>query len=184
MDEVSGNLLVAEPFLKDSNFRRSVIYMCSHEEEGSFGFIINRRLKIDIAQITAFNYAGPDIPVYEDGPVQKDTLHMVHRVPDLLQGGLLISNGMIHGGSIEDALELIEKKLIQPFDVKFFIGYSGWGAGQLNKEINEDHSWLISPGWPDIVFHTDETAIWPDAIRHLGKEYEPWIHFPIDPQLN
>ena len=180
---IQGNLLVADPFLKDPNFLRSVVYMCAHNEEGSFGFVLNQLLDITLDELME-DLTGCQIPLFQGGPVQPETLHYVHRCPEKIPDSTLISNGIYHGGDFEVIKSLLSENQINQKDIRFFLGYSGWTSGQLTNEIEDHKSWLISPGTQQLVFHKDPKQIWAGAIRQLGSEYEPVVHYPIDPQLN
>ena len=178
-----GTLLIAEPFLKDPNFIRTVILMCRHTgEEGSFGFVLNKiyhqTLDELIPELESFEY-----PVYTGGPVQMDTLHYIHQYPDLLTDAQKISAGIYWGGDFEILKDLIKNKKIETDKIKFFLGYSGWGTGQLEDEINEN-TWLTVNNTRKIVFDTTIEEIWKTSLLHLGGKYEMMIHFPTDPQLN
>ena len=178
----TGTILIAEPFLKDPNFMRTVILLCEHQEEGSFGFVLNRAfgstledLMPDVIQLR--------IPVYYGGPVQQDTLHFLHTCPDEIPGGMEISEGVYWGGDFNVAVDLLEKGDLDPERIRFFIGYSGWTGGQLDNELKEK-SWLMASGTRQIIFHNDHREIWKASLKHLGGEYEMMIHFPTDPQHN
>jgi putative transcriptional regulator len=177
-----GILLIAEPFLKDPNFMRTVILLCDHQEEGSFGFVINRtfghtldELMNDIDQLK--------IPVYYGGPVQMDTIHFLHQYPEQIEGSYEVMNGIYWGGDFETAVGLLREGVIDASKIRFFIGYSGWGQGQLKEELNEK-SWLTIEATRKLVFHKNTEQIWKDALKNLGGEYEMMGNFPIDPQLN
>ena len=177
-----GILLIAEPFLKDPNFMRTVILLCDHQEEGSFGFVINRtfghtldELMNDIDQLK--------IPVYYGGPVQMDTIHFLHQYPQQITGSYEVMNGIYWGGDFETAVTLLREGSIDSNKIRFFIGYSGWGQGQLKDELNEK-SWLTTEATRKLVFHKNAEQIWKDALKNLGGEYEMMGNFPIDPQLN
>nr|WP_315824413.1 YqgE/AlgH family protein [Paraflavitalea speifideiaquila] len=87
------------------------------------------------------------------------------------------------GGDFETAINLIREGSIDPDKIRFFIGYSGWGSGQLNDELKEN-SWLTTEATQKLVFHRHTDEIWRDALKHLGGDYEMMANFPIDPQLN
>jgi putative transcriptional regulator len=177
-----GVLLIADPFLKDPNFMRTVVFLCEHQEEGSFGFVLNRSYEYALNELVS----GLDdlkIPVFYGGPVQIDTIHFLHQYPELIPGGYEIRDGIFWGGDFETAINLIRSKQIDPNRIRFYIGYSGWGSGQLNDELKEK-SWLTVPANRKIIFHKQTDEIWKDSLRLLGGEYEMMINFPIDPQLN
>jgi putative transcriptional regulator len=178
----AGILLIADPFLKDPNFKRTVIFLCEHKEEGSFGFVLNKNYDYTLDELVS----GADdlkINVYFGGPVQMDTIHFLHLYPEKIPGSYEITNGVFWGGDFETAIGLIRSGEIDINKIRFFIGYSGWGGGQLNDELKEK-SWLTVAATRKLVFHKHTDEIWKDALRHLGGDYEVMINYPIDPTLN
>ncbi len=179
----TGILLIAEPFLKDPNFMRSVVLLCRHEEtEGSFGFVLNKLFHQTLDELMP-ELAGFDLPVYEGGPVQKDTLHYVHQYPELLPECMKLGEDIYWGGDFETLKTLMHADLIDPAKIRFFLGYSGWDAGQLNDEMGEK-TWLTVNANRDIIFETALENIWKASLIKMGGKYEMMIHFPTDPQLN
>lgn len=182
MDElIPGIVLVADPFLKDANFMRSVVFVCEHQPEGSFGFVLNRPYDQAVGLLIQ-DLEGCEWPVYFGGPVQTDTLHFLHTRPDLL-GGTEITDGICWGGTFEDLVSAIHLEQIAPHEVRFYLGYSGWAEGQLANELNEK-SWLVTHGNQKLVFQENTQQIWPLALQQMGGEYEQLVNYPIDPQLN
>lgn len=177
-----GQLLIAEPLMNDMNFTRSVILLCEHSEEGSVGFVLNQPTEIKLHKLVQGMPANGPI-VYKGGPVQTDTLHMLHRLPGALGHGSKIADGIFWGGSFDDLHDLSTRNNCDDADVRLFLGYSGWGPGQLEDEIREG-SWLIAPANEDILFGTCHGDIWRKAIALLGKKYAHLAHIPTDPQLN
>lgn len=176
-----GTLLIANPFLKDPNFIRSVIFICEHTERGSFGFVLNK------AHTQPLNELLPDIelsfPVFIGGPVQTDSLHFLHQYPDLIPGGEEVSEGIYWGGNFESLRIHLNSGNIEQGKIRFFIGYSGWTEGQLDEELKTD-SWLTVTGNRKIIFNTTAENIWKDSLKLLGGDYEMMINYPLDPQLN
>ncbi len=177
-----GILLIADPFLKDPNFLRTVVLLCDHKEEGSFGFVLNKKIDQTLDELLE-NFEGLHIPVYYGGPVQPETLHFVHQYPNLIPEASNIGNDIYWGGNFETVTALIKNNTIALDKIKFFIGYSGWSQGQLNGEIDEK-SWLTVAATKKIVFNTQPADVWKGSLKHLGGEYEMMVNFPIDPQLN
>ncbi len=177
----SGKLLIAEPFLADPNFARSVVLLCEHSDEGTVGFSLNRPTQHTLGDLLPELYT-PLLPVFQGGPVQLDTLHMLHRSPVAL-GGTEISSGVYWGGSYEALQESVLHNSYQPIDVRLFVGYSGWGAGQLEKEI-EEGSWIVANVTQELIFETDPNLLWKKAIESLGSEFAYLVNMPINPQLN
>jgi putative transcriptional regulator len=92
-----GNLLISDPFLKDPNFLRSVIFLCEHQEEGTVGFIINKLHDEPLENYIEAS-ANLSFPLYYGGPVATNTLHFIHQCPDLISEGLEINDGIFWGG--------------------------------------------------------------------------------------
>lgn len=177
-----GILLIADPFLKDPNFLRTVVFLCEHNEEGSFGFVINRPYESTLDELIP-DMEGYSLPVYYGGPVQMNTIHFLHQYPEEIPGGVEVSKGLYWGGDFEKAMELVRSGNAQSSKIRFFIGYSGWGENQLQEELKEK-SWLTVNATPKLIFPDKIEDIWKNALKHLGGDYEMMIHFPIDPQLN
>ena len=177
-----GILLIADPFLKDPNFMRTVVFLCEHQDEGSFGFVLNRNYDYTLDELVN----GLDdlkLPVFYGGPVQMDTIHFLHQYPEKIPGGYEIAEGVFWGGDFDVAIQMIRKGEVNLQRIRFYIGYSGWGTGQLNDELKEK-SWLTVKATRKIIFHKETEEIWKESLKLLGGDYEMMINFPIDPQLN
>ena len=177
-----GILLIADPFLKDPNFLRTVILLCEHREEGSFGFVLNKQIEQTLGELIT-DLEGFQMPVYYGGPVQMNTIHFLHQYPDLIPDSCKINNNIYWGGNFETVTALIKNNSIDLNKIKFFVGYSGWGDGQLTNELKEK-SWLTVSATHSLVFNTQHDDIWKGSLQLLGGDYEMMINFPIDPQLN
>ena len=177
-----GRLLISEPFLPDPNFERTVVLLCEHNEDGSFGFVLNKVSAVSLEDIVD-GVSGFDRDVYIGGPVQQDSLHFLHRSKEL-QGGTEIVEGLYWGGDFEQLMSLIEMRRIQPSDFKFFVGYSGWESGQLDQELKTD-SWIVTREvTPDLVFDEEEEIMWKSLLNRLGGRFSVYSNYPIDPRLN
>jgi len=182
IEPAAGILLIADPFLKDPNFMRTVVFMCEHEQEGSFGFVLNKLVDHTLDQLLS-NFEGCSLPVYYGGPVQMDTIHFIHQYPDEVPGGVEVMKGVFWGGDFEILSTLIKNSEVELNKIRFFIGYSGWSGGQLDNELNEK-TWLTVAATRKLVFNTNPDNVWKDSLKHLGGDYEMMANFPIDPQLN
>ncbi len=178
----SGILLIADPFLKDPNFLRSVVFLCEHKEDGSFGFVLNRQFEITLEELIP-ELAGYQLPVYYGGPVQLDSIHFLHQYPEEIPGGKEILKGVYWGGEFDAVVDLVKKSTTNLDKIRFFIGYSGWSEGQLETELKEK-TWLTVKATRKLVFHHDYEQLWKDSLKHMGGDYEMMANFPIDPQLN
>lgn len=177
-----GILLIADPFLKDPNFLRTVVFLCEHKEEGSFGFVLNRKYENTLDELIP-ELEGHQLPVYYGGPVQMDTIHFLHQYPDQIPGGMEVIKGVYWGGEFDAVINMIKTEDIDFNKIRFYIGYSGWSNGQLDDEMNEK-TWLTVEATRKLIFHRNYEEIWKDSLKHLGGDYEIMANFPIDPQLN
>jgi len=178
----AGILLIADPFLKDPNFLRTVVLLCEHREQGSFGFVLNKQIEQTLDELVP----GLDrfsLPVYYGGPVQMNTIHFIHQYPELIPESVKVNTDIYWGGNFETVTALLKNKQIDHTKIKFFVGYSGWGDGQLATEM-EEKSWLTVSANRKLVFNTNHSEIWKGSLQELGGEYERMINYPIDPQLN
>ena len=178
-----GTLLIADPFLKDPNFLRTVVFLCRHnEQEGSFGFTLNRLYDLTLGELIP-EMEGYELPVFIGGPVQMDALHYIHQYPEYFDDCEKVEQNIYWGGDFEKMKSLIKDKVIDTGKIKFFIGYSGWSAGQLDMELKEK-SWLTVQARAPIVFDTPLGDVWKASLLKLGGKYEKLVHYPTDPQLN
>lgn len=135
-----GDLLIAEPYLGDPNFERSVILLCEDNEKGSFGLVLNQRSNLMLKDAIDDCYA--DIPLYVGGPVEHNTLHYVHRLGNLIPEAVDLGKGLFWSGDFETLKTMINIGKVEEKDIRFFLGYSGWGEGQLDTEMNRN-SWIV-----------------------------------------
>ena len=178
----AGILLIADPFLKDPNFMRTVVFVSEHREDGTIGFVVNRQYENTLDELLP-EVEGHQLPVYFGGPVQTNTIHFLHSYPEEIPGGIEVMKGVYWGGDFDAVVTLINSGHADPEKIRFYIGYSGWSSGQLETEMTEK-TWLTVEAVPNLVFHADAEEIWKDSLKHLGGEFEMMINFPIDPQLN
>ncbi len=177
-----GRILVSEPYLLDPNFERSIILLCDHNQDGSFGFVLNKPSNSNIGELLE-GIKNFDLPVFIGGPVEQNTLHFIHRY-QALEGAAEICDGIFWGGDFERLLFLLETKQVLPEDLKLFLGYSGWEAGQLDEELNAD-SWMVSDRVDDeLLFETDAEKMWQKALKSMGGRFSVYSNYPIDPRLN
>ncbi len=178
-----GDLLISEPFLADPNFARTVILLCEHNDEGSFGFVLNKLAQVKLNEL--LDGAGKrEDNIYIGGPVQQNTLQFIHKNDGLIEGGIEVKEGIFWGGNFEQMLAMMEGELIHAGDIKFFVGYSGWATGQLEDELKVN-SWIISRDVNiEQVFHTDVESLWKEVLNTMGGKYKIVANFPVDPRLN
>ena len=179
----NGSLLISEPFLGDPNFERSVVLICEHETtQGSFGLILNQTSNLQLADVLEENIY-PDVPLFVGGPVQHNTLHYLHRRPDVIDGGVEVMEGVVWGGNFQQVKDLLNNGVLSPKDIRCFIGYSGWSVSQLEKEVKKD-SWIISKTTADTIFDTPAEEFWRSILKEMGGDFKVIANYPIDPRLN
>lgn len=177
----SGSLLVAEPFLGDGNFVRSVVLVCEHSAAGTFGLVLNQATDLQLGDVIDDIYA--DLPLFVGGPVQQNTLHYLHRRPDLIEGSIRVEPDLYWSGDFEQVKQAINIGTLTGDDIRFFLGYSGWDGGQLEYEI-ELRSWIISRTTSDFLFNTPTDDFWREVLEQMGGLYGAIALYPTDPGLN
>jgi putative transcriptional regulator len=179
---VKGNVLLSEPFLRDPNFARTVVLLTEHNAEGSIGFILNKPISHKVHEVVK-DFPEFDAPVYLGGPVQQDALHFIHRIEALAEDGDEIAPGVYWGGNFEKLKRMIRLGIVHPADIRFFVGYSGWGPKQLEEEM-EMKSWIINAKGTKFTFDSGGESLWQEILKTMGGKYKAMAHYPVDPSLN
>jgi len=177
-----GTILISEPSLQDFYFARSVVLLAEHNEEGSFGIILNKPVDIKFNDIVMDfpDYAGK---VYLGGPVSTKNLFYIHTKGELIGNSQRLGKDLFWGGNIEDVKMLLDSKILDSNTIRFFVGYSGWTANQLNDELKIE-SWLVAKANYKKLISYNPKEMWKNALKDLGSDYGLWANFPIDPGLN
>jgi putative transcriptional regulator len=181
VEPLRGQLLVAGPDLLDPSFRRSVVLVGEHSEEGAMGLILNRPSPVSVADAVpplAELIAEADL-VHVGGPVQPQAIVVLgdFRNPHEAAALVLGSIGFLPG-EIETAADV--GSLAR---ARVFAGYAGWGPGQLESEIAEN-SWIIEPALPEDVFSEDPDTLWSTVLRRKGGAFAVLALMPPDPSRN
>lgn len=177
-----GNFLISYPFLEDDYFFRSVICMMEHNNEGSFGLIINKKMPYKIGEVVPV-LSHLDNALYMGGPVDTQSLFFLHPYKDL-KDTMSVGENIYLNGDLHELKDMLELDFAEPQAIRFYLGYSGWSVGQLADELKEK-SWLIGNFDTSIIFDTaDDDIIWRKAIEQLGDAYSDIAHYPIDPHMN
>lgn len=177
------NLLLAEPFLDDLYFKRSVVLLAQHSmEEGSVGFILNKPTDLNVDEVIP-DFPDFDAPIFSGGPVEQDRLNYLHILGDKLEDSIEILPGLFWGGDFDQLAFLVDTKQITSAQIRFFLGYSGWEPLQLEREIREK-SWFTTQASLKWVFHDKSRELWRLVLRTMGDSYAIIANFPDDPSLN
>ncbi|SEG01441.1 MULTISPECIES: YqgE/AlgH family protein [Parabacteroides] len=179
-----GSILISEPFLQDAYFQRSVVLLIEHTKQGSMGFVLNK--KTDLVVNTFFSELEDlsEIPIYLGGPVSPNRLFFIHSLGNnIIPDAVKINDQLYFDGNFEALKRYIVNGHSIEGKVKFFLGYSGWTQGQLEKEITQN-SWIVSRNANDNVMFAEGESFWKDSLKEMGSRYETWINYPKDPYLN
>jgi putative transcriptional regulator len=191
---LKGYFLISEATMLDPNFKHTVVLIIEHNEDGAFGLIVNKKSQLTLSDLLPEfqNERGKSTPIYIGGPVQQEFLFVVHS-PLLDRKPSSTSMEVISNVYFEPGFRNLEDYFKDdywnslPLDdrpkIHLFIGYSGWGPGQLEREIHEG-SWIIHPASYKIAFHPNPEEGWKDALRQKGGIYKIFADTNQDPFLN
>jgi putative transcriptional regulator len=176
-----GQLLVAGPGLFDPNFRRTVVLLGEHGEEGAMGLVLNRvsTVTVDDAVPPLAGLVGEEELVHVGGPVQPQAVVVLADFVEPQRAGALVLDTIgFLPGEVEDEAALGELRR-----ARVFAGYAGWGPGQLEEELAEE-SWLVLPARSSDVFTDAPEALWADVLRRHGGGLAVLALLPEDPHAN
>lgn len=181
----TGSILIAEPLMPDKHFSRSVVLLIDHkDDEGTLGIIINKRLNISLQKIVRnFEFKNFNPPVFFGGPVAVDQLFFMHKSSIPIENSVEITKGLFWGGNIEQIDMLIRTGQLKENEIRFYVGYSGWAAGQLKNELKQN-SWAVTFASTEEIWYTEPSRMWDLMISKLGAAYAFWRKMPLDPTLN
>jgi putative transcriptional regulator len=177
---LTGKLLLSNASLFDPNFRRTVVLIGHHDEEGAVGVVLNRPLDVavDEAAPALSVLVSPGDLLFDGGPVQPEAAVVVAEFEDPADAGTLAFGSV--GFLPEEGDAELTGAILR---ARVFAGYAGWGPGQLEAELAED-AWLVVPALSDDVFHEDPGRLWEDVLVRLGPSYAVLRTMPFDPSLN
>jgi putative transcriptional regulator len=177
-----GSVLISEPFLEDNFFKRSVIYLCEHNEDGSYGFVLNNLLTVHLGDVLD-GLTDSDFQIAFGGPVNSSSLFFLHKLGDKIDNSQEVENGLFTGGDFESIKSLIQANVIEDSEIRFFLGYSGWTAGQLDEEI-KNNAWIVCEDFAFDVLTSSDKSMWKDTLKEMGGQFKVIANFPEDPALN
>lgn len=178
-----GKVLISEPFMSDPNFNRSVVLLTEYtKEDGAFGFILNKPTDLLMSDIMK-EFPDVEFPFHYGGPVDPENLFFIHTVSELVEDSRQIIGDLHWSGDFDTLKSLISMGKVDPSDLKFFGGYSGWGEGQLEDELNE-HSWIIADLSVEQIMINNHDELWKSSLKKLGSKFSIMANFPENPGLN
>ena len=141
-DLKAGIYIKSTDALNGSFFEHTTILIVKHNEEESLGFVTNKPFGKSLHDLIEFNHSKP-FPLMDGGPVDREHLFVLHKRPDLIEGGEKMTNGFYLGGNMEQVIEAINNGSASQEEIQIFIGYCGWDAGELDAEL-EEGSWTLN----------------------------------------
>ena len=179
MDFLQGKLIVSSPSLIDPNFRKTVVLIAHHDEEGALGLVLSRPSDVAAAEAVPVldGLPGAEDPVFVGGPVQPDAFMVLAEFEDVDDAAAPIIDGLGFMPADAEPADLAIKRL------RLFAGYSGWGSGQLEDELAED-SWIVVDAVADDAFADDPDELWRTVVHRKGGAFELMENMPFDPGLN
>ena len=178
-----GKILISEPFMKNIFFQRSVILLIEHNENGTMGFVLNKKTDLLLNDFIEGMENIPEIPIYLGGPVSADRLFFIHLLGDIIPDGIQVDENIFFDGDFESLRYYLMSGKPVDGNIKFFLGYSGWTQSQLIEEINQD-SWLVGNASYSSIMQTDDDLSWKQAVEVIGGPYMAWLNYPKDPLFN
>jgi len=176
--ELTGSLLLAHPSLRDPNFRKSVVLLSSHSDEGAMGVVLNRPIGRTLGNLDASFALGPldDVPVYAGGPVQSEQVILCAWQVQAGSDGFRLYFGI----DVEKAAALRGN---ESMEIRAFLGYSGWTAGQLENEL-EQQTWVLASVGTDLLEFAADESLWRGLLSGVDPEWKILAEEPDDPSVN
>jgi putative transcriptional regulator len=177
-DSLRGSLLVAAPQLVDPNFRRAVVLIAEHQDEGAMGVVLNRPSGMTVADAAPDlePLIGGDAPIFAGGPVEPTAgvvLAEVEHAEEPIFAEVVLLPGIDELAAVADEADRL----------RVFAGYAGWGPGQLDDEL-EREDWIVEPARVEDVFAADPETLWTAVLTRKGGQYALIARMPDDPSLN
>ena len=180
MESLRGHLLISSGSLFDPNFRHTVVLVGEHNAEGALGVVLNRPLDVKVEEAVPVlrSLVKPGESLYQGGPVHPTSPVLLAEFshPELADVLVFGTVGFLVGEVSADVRPGIRR-------ARVFAGYSGWGPGQLEAEMEQD-SWILEPALEDDVFTDLPETLWSRVLERKGPEYRQLSRMPFDPSMN
>jgi putative transcriptional regulator len=179
MQSLQGKLLVSSPSLIDPNFRKTVVLVAHHDDDGAMGLVLSRPSGVAAEDAVPLleGLPGSDDPVFVGGPVQPEAFMVLAEFEDVEEAAAPIMEDLGFMPADTEPDELSIKRM------RLFAGYSGWGAGQLEAEL-EEPSWIVVDAETDDAFADDPDELWRTVLQRKGGPFFLMENMPFDPGLN
>jgi putative transcriptional regulator len=181
MEYLDGQLLVASPTMTDPNFARTVVAIANHDEDGALGIVLNRPSDTEVAEAVPELEAvmDPDEVVFVGGPVQPASIVVLAEFENPAEAAFLVVEGV---GLVSDRTGLDRLDVVTARR-RVYAGYTGWGPGQLESELERD-DWIIEPALPEDVFDEEPAELWGRVLNRKGGQFRLLARMPLDPTVN
>jgi putative transcriptional regulator len=178
-----GTFLVASPDVEAGIFFRSVVLVCEHNTSGSFGLIINKKLSIELPEeiLNATKLTNPRASIQAGGPLQTNQMMLLHSSATVNEQTLKIIDDVYLGGDLNFLQESVSTS--DGPDIRLCFGYTGWGAGHLEREFL-DGGWFLARASAKYVFHPNPEKVWQLVLKEMGGKYASLAMIPEDLSLN
>jgi putative transcriptional regulator len=179
MQSLQGKLLVSSPSQLDPNFRKTVVLVAHHDDDGAMGLVLSRPSEVAAADAVPLleGFPGSDDPVFFGGPVQPEAFMVLAEFDDVEEAAAPIMEALGFMPADVEPDDLSIRRL------RLFAGYSGWGAGQLEAEL-EEPSWIVVDAETDDAFADDPDQLWRTVLHRKGGPFSLMENMPFDPELN
>jgi putative transcriptional regulator len=181
VESLRGQLLIAGPTLVDPNFSRTVVLILEHSDEGAMGLVLNRPVEATVEEAAPEldGIVDGDEPIFQGGPVQPSGVIVLAEFADPEDAAMLVVGQV---GPLSASADL---KAVQVVDgrARAFAGHAGWGAGQLEDELERD-DWFVEPAQADDAFAAAPEALWAAVLERKGGRYALVARMPEDPRVN
>lgn len=181
MESLRGKLVIASPALLDPNFRRTVVLVTEHGDDGAMGVVLNRPSRVAVADAVPelAPVLGKDERVFAGGPVQSGAIVVLAEFSDPAAAAAIVvaDVGFVSAGTEVERLGDAVRR------ARAYAGYAGWGPGQLEAEL-EESSWIVEPPLPAELFAAEPEALWRAVLERKGGKYALVARMPANPSLN
>ena len=180
MDTLQGQLLIASPGLLDPNFRRTVVLVTEHNDDGAAGLVLNRPSPTEVSEVVPLlePLVEDGEQVWVGGPVQPNAVLVLGEFLDPDDAAVPLF-GSLGFPSLDEPDEVVPMTTRR----RVFAGYAGWSSGQLEDELSRE-DWIVEPALPDDAFTEAPDELWRDVLRRKGGIYELVSRMPEDPSVN
>ncbi len=178
-----GTFLISSPEVESGLFFRSVVLLCEHNPEGSFGLLINKPLEIELLDevLNVEDMANQNVELRASGPVQTNQMMILHTSPTVPEETVEVMDGVYLGGDLDFLQHALSDPASPPLRLCF--GYCGWTSGALDREFL-DGDWFLARAPARHLFETPPDQLWATLLREMGGKYASLSFIPEDLSLN